>query len=342
MHHALSGSARLGALLACALCSSPANAQDRFATSIVHFNQGSGGGAFDPALLLGGPRGGGTGSGSLDVLTLGVGGDVTLGFDVVLTDGPGADFSVFENGLVFSGGVFTETCFVEVSTDGATFARFPVKYDGPSAPIGPFDVLPFGTFAGLAGGAPVQANVDTNSIDPFDPVVSGGEAFDLADLAQEPEVVSGAVDLASIHFVRLVDMVALVDVDGRGRVMQDSGGDSGCDMDALAVIQHAGNQVAAGPVVDAYYDAQGFVHLRIGDPDGLGDLDPITRRISIDQVPMRFERLRRYFDVQSVTSTEIHLVTPQRVGNSGLQFVLAVSVRDRAGNFAADQVIFHR
>src|SRR5262245_13674551 len=178
----------------------PARAQSPFATQVVSFQQGTGGGIFVTQNILGGPLGGGLGAGSLDVLTLGEGGNVVLGFDVALRDGPGADLAVFENGFQFgAGNVFAEVAFVEVSTNGADFARFPSDY-GPPAGGG----TPIGTWEGLAGGTPVVANVSTDPDSPFDPVTAGGEAFDFADLASDPLVVGGQVDLQGIHFVRLV------------------------------------------------------------------------------------------------------------------------------------------
>ena len=83
---------------------SQASGQSRFATQVVQFNQGGGGGLFDPSLILGGPQGGGLSAGSLDVLSLGTGGDVTLAFEVTITNGPGADLIVFENAFAAGSG----------------------------------------------------------------------------------------------------------------------------------------------------------------------------------------------------------------------------------------------
>src|SRR6187549_3614475 len=103
-----------------ALCGS-LSAQSPFATSVVSFQQGTGSGIFVQQNILGGPLGAGFSNGSLDVLTLGEGGSVVLGFAVAIQDRPGADFSVFENGFGGSFGVFAEIAFVEVSTDGVSF-----------------------------------------------------------------------------------------------------------------------------------------------------------------------------------------------------------------------------
>ena len=315
-----------------------AHAQDPFATSVVDFQQGPGSGLFDPAVALGGPRGGGLGSGSVDVVSLGVGGHVTLGFDVTITDGPGADFIVFENGFEFGGAVFAEVAFVEVSSNGVDFARLPSRYDGPPGPLPPFGNVPYGSFTGLVGGVPVLANVDSNMIDPLDPAVGGGDAYDLTSLVGHPLVASGLVQLDAIREVRIVDAEAGVDTDSNGVLVWDNGGALGsADIDAVAVIHHTGNQDPSGPSVDLFIDASGLVHLVIADPDGRSDFDLSSRQVSVNLRPMTFRQLRRWFALELVSTDVLHLVSRFRV-QDGPQATLAVSIRDQSGAFAADQI----
>ena len=178
-----------------------------FATSVQNYSPGPGvsAGFDDPARALGGPTGEGASNGSLDILILGVGGSVTLQFDGSLFDGPGADLTVFENGFSFGGGFFGELGFVEVSTNGTDWARFDSDCNIPG-PLGPFDTYDASLVQGLAGNAAVFANVLSNGIDPFDPAVSGGDAFDLTSLSTQAVVVGGLVDLMNIQFVRIVDV----------------------------------------------------------------------------------------------------------------------------------------
>ena len=164
----------------------------RFATSVESFTAGPGptNGQSDlPEIVLGPPKGGGTTAGSLDVLTLGNGGTITLGFaPSSIVDGPGPDFIVFENAFDVNGdaaNVFAELATVEVSDDGQTFHAFPCTATA----------YPYGS---CAGWHPVLANADTNAIDPSDPAVAGGDAFDLADLG-----------ISRAHFVRITDRVDL-------------------------------------------------------------------------------------------------------------------------------------
>jgi len=185
------------ALAVCALAASSSRAQDPFVDTVVSFTPGSGAGfGADqlPDIVLGPPRGAGEVQGSLDVVSLGNDGVIVVGFDVpVICDGPGPDFTVFENAFHSgspSGPIFAEYGIVAVSQDGVHFVDLP--YD-PT------------THAGLAGQTPVFSNPD-NGIDPLDPAVSGGDSFDLA-----------AVGLAWASFVRITDPGAAIPVAPIGR-----------------------------------------------------------------------------------------------------------------------------
>ena len=212
----------------------------------------------DPARTLGGPRGGDGVNAGLDIYNLGVGGTLTLGFAAAggtvpraIQNGPGVDFIVSENPLenTFGGtdDVFGELLFVEVSSNGQDFARFPVVSDMPG-PVGPYDVIDPDLVSGFSGVRPVMANVDTpGSPDPFDPAAAGGDAFDLAALAAHPLVTSGVLDLQDVRFVRLVDVVGDGSLaDANGNPIYDpfdyDGGfpdNNGADVDAVTVINGA-------------------------------------------------------------------------------------------------------
>jgi hypothetical protein len=318
----------------------PAHAQERFATAVVDLVQGGGSGIFQPANLLGGPQGGGLGAGSIHVHSLGTGGSVTLGFDVVIQDGPGADLTVFENPLMAGGGSFSEVASIEVSSDGLTFVRFPSRYAGPSGPLPAFGSVPLGTYLGLTGNVPVVANVVTNAVDPFDPAVSGGESFDLAELADAPEVLAGLVDLSAIRLVRLVDVEEGLVLDSEGTPIWDNGGPgSSADIDAVAVLQHAGGvSPATQPLADLFLDDLGFLHVVLGDPQGLFDLDFSTLRVSFSLVQVPFTVLfSAAFAFVSFDGSTLHLVSSVPIGGTGLQSVMGISVRDLGGELSGDQ-----
>jgi len=313
-------------VLACGLAASTA-AQSHFASSVVQFNQGSGGGNFTQANILGAPQGGGLGGGSLHVLTLGESGNVTLGFDVTIVDGPGADFTTFENGFVFgAGSVFSEIAFVEVSTNGVDFARFPSKYFGTGSSMG--------AYRNIAGGMPVVTNALTNTVSPFDPTVSGGEAFDLADLVNEPSVLAGDVLLSDIHFVRLVDCPP-GSTDSLGTPIGAAGG---ADFDAIAVINSDVTSVAGQPTCDLFLDAQNRVNLVLGDPNGLFDIDFSTLHASWNLAALPLDVLIQSFSVVSFSPNEVVLRSPSLNG-SGIVAAFAVALKDFSGKASVDQAM---
>ncbi|MEQ8234591.1 MAG: PEP-CTERM sorting domain-containing protein [Gammaproteobacteria bacterium] len=84
---------------------------------------------------------------AFDIVSLGNQGRITLTFGGTLYDGPGWDFAVFENSINAS---FLELAFVEVSSNGSTFVRFPAFSLTP-APVGGFGSLDPTNVDGLAG-----------------------------------------------------------------------------------------------------------------------------------------------------------------------------------------------
>jgi len=160
----------------------------------------------------------------LDVVSLGNGGALAVSFDPPIADGAGADFAVFENGITDT---FLELAWVEVSSDGATFARFPARYTGdkPVSAYGGHDRALIEGFAGRYR-------------------VGFGTPFDLADLAAAPGVTGGAVDLSAVRFVRLVDVIGDGSVhDVEGNPVYDptpTVESAGFDLDAVAVLHAAG------------------------------------------------------------------------------------------------------
>lgn len=126
-----------------------------------------------------------------EAVSLGDGGSVTLHFATPFSDGPDFDLAVFENGISSGGGLlYMELGFVEVSSNGVDFARFPSLTSRTTAVL-PFEEADPSDYANLAGHR--EAGI--------------GSEFDLADLAAHPLVVSGDVDLAAIAYVRIIDVI---------------------------------------------------------------------------------------------------------------------------------------
>jgi hypothetical protein len=184
-----------------------------YAQSVESFDPGAAAGfGADklPDVVLGPPSGKGTMGGSLDVLSLGAGGEIVLGFgERVIADGPGADFVVFENPFWpgdDASKVFAELGEVSVSEDAQTWLVFPCDTTGDSS----------GNFPGCAGVTPTL-EYDASLLVPLDPSQAGGDAFDLADLG-----------LASARYVRILDLETLA----------PAGNTSGFDLDAIGVVDH--------------------------------------------------------------------------------------------------------
>lgn len=304
----------------------PAQAPSIFATQVIAADTrgGLGGGIFNPSLALGAP------GGWLDVHSLGVGGSLTLGFAVTIADGPGADLIVSENcfhaALTSS---FAEVAFVEVSSNGVDFARFPAAYYGPQQEPGPFGTMEVGSYDNLAGQTPCLAATDPLA-DPQDVVEAGGDAFDLADLAQHPLVLQQRVDLQAIAEVRIVDAQSGVDRDSRGVLVRDPGAGS-ADIDAVTVIHHQGNAVPNGPRVSLDVRADGTFTLRLEDPDGWQDLDPASLRWSLWGQRLPFPALLSIVQVQQWDANGLTLVQPFPLP-PGFAARVSVSVKDRAGH----------
>jgi hypothetical protein len=162
-----------------------------------------------PSVVLGPPAGREAG-GSLDVLSLGVGGEIVLDFGEGrrLVDGPGPDLVVFENPFYISGDPtrpFAELGEVAVSADGVTWSTFDCDPSGTGR----------GRYPGCAGWTPTR-RFDPRL--PLDPTESGGDVFDLddlgvtearyvriRDLADEGAPPSAGFDLDAIGAVHLAD-----------------------------------------------------------------------------------------------------------------------------------------
>jgi hypothetical protein len=181
--------------------------------------------------------------GDLDATQIAAGavpGSVTLGFATPFANGSGWDLAVFENAFAFfppnEDKWFAELAYVEVSSDGSNYARFPsVSLTTPETLFVPdFGTGPLRDFAGIDP-------TDTHNLAG---VHSGlvGTPFDLAELETHPLVVGGELDLQAVRFVRLVD------VPGNGSFLDSLGngildtwvttdlqfGNGGFDLDAVA------------------------------------------------------------------------------------------------------------
>lgn len=185
-----------------------------YARSVEAFEPGDGAGFNQdrmPEVVLGPPLVKDDGVPSLDVVSLGAGGSIVLGFGATaIVDGPGADFVVFENPFWPGGNpskVYAELGEVAVSDDAQHWRAFSCDSSGDGE----------GHFPGCAGVTPTLA-YDASTLVPLDPSQTGGDAFDLADLG-----------LAEARYVRIVDL----------KTLPVSGISSGFDLDAVGIVNAA-------------------------------------------------------------------------------------------------------
>ncbi len=157
------------------------------------------------------------------VISLGDGGMITLGFPEPITDGPNWDFAVFENSFQDH---YMELAFVEVSSNGIDFVRFPSDSKIPtSSQLGNFSSSDCKLVNNLAG--KYKAGF--------------GTPFDLSEVAG----LHDSVDVNRITHVRIIDVVGTISGE---HIQFDASGDTindpfptpyyscGFDLDAVGVI----------------------------------------------------------------------------------------------------------
>ena len=140
---------------------------------------------------------------SMDAVSLGDGGSALVTFERPIRNGEGPDFAVFENDI---NGGFLELAFVEVSSDGVHFVRFPAT-------------------------SLTQTETQTGSFALTDPTfinnlagkfqIGYGTPFDLEELAD-----SANLNIDSIVYVRIIDVVGNIDpqyatYDAFGHIVND-------------------------------------------------------------------------------------------------------------------------
>jgi len=214
-------------------------AGDPYVDAVVSYVVGASGGypgtSFLPNVVKGPPAGSGLFQGGLDVFSLGFGGEIVLRFDDnAIADGPGADFTVFENAfMAFNGATltierpFADPAIVSVSQDGTTWHTFPCQL-ATNPPAESFYPGCAGVYPVLSTGGNPHPSIPTQGtmadlvgaplIPPPVPGGAGGDSFDLA-----------TVGLGWARYVRIQD-ANFVTGDPYGP------NNAGADVDAVAAI----------------------------------------------------------------------------------------------------------
>jgi hypothetical protein len=165
-------------------------------------------------------------AGEKPVVSLGDGGEAILTFQPAIKNGPGFDFAVFENAFNDN---FLELAFVEVSSNGIDFVRFPAhSHTAYSVQIGPFDEMG-----------------DASKLHHLAGKYRGGYGtpFDLEELEG-----SANLNTQAITHVKIIDVVGCISIpyaryDLNNNPINDpyptAFGSGGFDLDAVGVIHQA-------------------------------------------------------------------------------------------------------
>lgn len=156
------------------------------------------------------------------VVSLGDGGTAILQFNAPIVDASGADFAVFENSF---DGQFLELAFVEVSSDGVHYFRFPATSNtDTTVQTWSFGLTDATKINNLAGKYRAEY----------------GTPFDLADITDD-----AMLDKQAITHVKIIDVVGCIQAaycsrDMNGHIINDpwptNFGSGGFDLDAVGVI----------------------------------------------------------------------------------------------------------
>jgi hypothetical protein len=162
-----------------------------------------------------------------NIVSLGDNGTAILTFTNPIVNGTGFDFAVFENSF---DDFFLELAYVEVSSDGTHFVRFPsVSLTQSDTQIQSFGILDPTKIHNLAGKYKV----------------SYGTPFDLSDLQD-----SSGVNINHITQIRILDVIGsiaepFINFDSQGHIINDPFPTpfwtAGFDLDAVGVIHNTQN-----------------------------------------------------------------------------------------------------
>lgn len=236
-------------------------------------------------------------------------GALTVSFAEPIRDFSGADFAVFENGFVTLfdtggsgiGGVWAELAYVEVSSNGTDFARFPSVSLTPER-VGAYGSVDPRNIYNLAG-KHVNAYGD-----------SWGTPFDLSELADDELVTQGLLDLDAITHIRLVDIPGSGDfLDSLGNPIYDgwvTWGSGGADVEAFGAVGQA-------LTYDEWDAGRGLLKSDDLDQDGWSNLAEYAFRLNPEKADgFSITRLERG------ESGKLFLVFPRDERNASVAYII--------------------
>jgi hypothetical protein len=173
------------------------------------------------------------GQANTSIVSLGDGGEAILSFNHPIINDSGADFVIFENGFlenVDSEKAFLELAFVEVSTNGVEYVRFPAisenQIDTQIDGFGFMNARYIHNFAGKY-------------------IQDYGTPFDLSELI--PLINGTTIDLNNINYIKLIDVIGAINTtyasyDSENNIINDpypsEFSSGGFDLNAVGVIHN--------------------------------------------------------------------------------------------------------
>ncbi len=175
-------------------------------------------------------------NGNPNIISLGDNGEVIVQFNFPIVNGIGADFAVFENGFLQDDNsplAFLELAFIEVSTDGIEYIRFPaVSENQTNTQIGSFEFMDARYIYNFAGKY----------------INNYGTPFDLDELINLSQNTS--IDLNNIQYIKIIDVIGSINTDdatydSQNNIVNDpyptAFPSGGFDLDAVGVIHNTQN-----------------------------------------------------------------------------------------------------
>jgi len=173
------------------------------------------------------------GQANTNILSLGDGGEAIITFNHPVINGGGVDFAIFENGFLENENselAFLELAFVEVSTDGIEYVRFPTISELQTTnQIGSFGFIDARYIHNFAGKY----------------IQDYGTPFDLNDLSN---LINGTtVDLNNINFIKIIDVIGTINTtyatyDNSNNLVNDpyptAFNSGGFDLNAVGIIHN--------------------------------------------------------------------------------------------------------
>ncbi|MCW3121531.1 MAG: C-terminal target protein [Flavipsychrobacter sp.] len=261
--------------------------------------------------------------GSVDhyIVSLGDGGVATLTFASPIYDGAGADFAIFENGFPNSANdsqAFLELAFVEVSSDGARYVRFPATSNTDLNTQIP------------GSGVYMYANLLNNLAGKY--ISNYGTPFDLQELADSP-----GLDISNITHVRVVDVIGTLgnraSHDINGHIINDpfptQFATGGFDLDAVGVIHQV-------PVID-----HTGINMLTDNISVKAYPNPATDKLTIainGTVPQELHAVLSTITGKEVLQTEVHANTTNIAVTQLPAGMYYLTLRDANGNKWVEKV----